>query len=72
LNSSQAEEDAGVGFDEVAEEAEGQVSDHEEFEGVAGEENCPWSLVVSRWRRLCFSQKKRGVRALLKNTGRTP
>jgi len=37
LNSSEAEEDAGVGFDEVAEEAEGEVCDHENLEGVAGE-----------------------------------
>jgi hypothetical protein len=38
LNSSQAEEEARVGFEEVAEQAEGQVGDHEEFEGIAGEE----------------------------------
>jgi len=36
LNSSEAEEDARVGFEEVAEQAEGQVGDHEELEGVAG------------------------------------
>ena len=36
MNSSEAEEDARVGFDEVAEEAEGKVGNHEEFEGVAG------------------------------------
>ena len=38
MNSSETEEDARVGLDEVAEQAEGQVGDHEEFEGVAGEE----------------------------------
>lgn len=38
LNSSEAEENAGVGFDEIAEQAEGHVGDHEEFEGVAEEE----------------------------------
>ena len=38
MNSSEAEKDARVGFDEVGEEAEGQVGYHEEFEGVAGEE----------------------------------
>jgi hypothetical protein len=36
LNSSEAEEDAGVGFEEIAEETKGQVGDHEELEGVAG------------------------------------
>jgi hypothetical protein len=36
LNSSEAEEDARVGLDEIAEETEREVSDHEEFEGVAG------------------------------------
>jgi hypothetical protein len=34
LNSSEAEEDARVGFDEVAEEAEKRIGNHEEFEGV--------------------------------------
>ncbi len=38
LNSSKAEEEAGVGFQEVAEQAKGQVGNHEKFEGVAGEE----------------------------------
>ena len=46
LNSAQAEEDAGVGFEEVAEQAEGHVGDHEEFEGVAGEEAGWEGLVV--------------------------
>jgi hypothetical protein len=36
LNSSETEEDAGIRLDEVAEQAEGHVGDHEEFEGVAG------------------------------------
>jgi len=48
LNSSEAEEDAGVGFDEVTEETEGEIGDHEEFEGVAGEEERRWSLVVGK------------------------
>src|ERR1700727_1793977 len=38
LNSLKAEVQAGIGFDEVDEQAEGQVGDHEEFEGVAGDE----------------------------------
>ena len=49
MNSSEAEKDARVGFDEVAEEAEREVGDHEEFEGVAGEEGRRWSLVGGRW-----------------------
>jgi len=35
LNSSEAEEEARVGFDEVTEQAKGHVGDHEKFEGVA-------------------------------------
>jgi hypothetical protein len=34
----QAEEETRVGLDEIAEQAEGHVANHEEFEGVAGEE----------------------------------
>lgn len=48
MNSSEAEKDAGVGLDEVAEETEGEIGDHEEFEGIAGEEGRRWSLIVSR------------------------
>jgi hypothetical protein len=46
LNSAEAEEDAGVGFDEIAEQAEGHVGNHEEFEGVAREEAARDGLVV--------------------------
>jgi hypothetical protein len=35
LDSSEAEEDVRVWFDEIAEEAEGHVGDREEFEDVA-------------------------------------
>jgi hypothetical protein len=38
LNSSHAEEDARIGLDEVGEQAEEQVGDHEKLEDVAGEE----------------------------------
>ena len=38
LNCGEAEEEARVGLDEVGKEAEGHVGNHEEFEGVAGEE----------------------------------
>lgn len=38
MNSLQAEEETRIGLDEIAEQAEGHVADHEEFEGVAGEE----------------------------------
>ncbi len=37
LDCSEAEEEARVGFDEVVEEAERCVGDHEEFECIAGE-----------------------------------
>lgn len=62
LNSAEAEEDARVGFDEVAEQAEGEVSDHEEFEGVTGEEGAMVRVGILRLRRgfasrnLCAAQ----------------
>jgi len=59
LNSSETEKDARVGFDEVGEEAEGKVGDHEEFEGVAGEEERRWSSVGGRWQKPHFSQRTR-------------
>ena len=37
LDSSKAEEEARVGLEEVDEQAERKVGDHEELEGVAGE-----------------------------------
>jgi hypothetical protein len=61
LNSSETEEDARVGFDEVGEEAEREVGDHEEFEGVAGEEERRWSSVGGRWRKPHFSQRTREI-----------
>ena len=59
LNSSEAEEDARVGLDEVAEQAEGHVGDHEEFEGVAG----PPALVSWRGRRTARFSTRRRVRS---------
>jgi hypothetical protein len=47
LNSSETEKDARVRFDEVVEETEGQIGDHKEFEGVAGEETLRRSLGVT-------------------------
>ncbi len=38
MNSAEAEVYPRVRLDEVAEETERHVGDHEEFEGVAGEE----------------------------------
>ena len=35
---AQTQEEVGVGFDEIGEEAERSVGDYEEFEGVAREE----------------------------------
>ena len=37
LNCSKAKEQTRVGLDEIAEQTEQHVGDHEEFEGVAGE-----------------------------------
>jgi len=51
LNSSEAQEDARVGFDEVAEQTEGEVGDHEDFEGVAGQEVSVVLIGILRLRR---------------------
>jgi hypothetical protein len=58
LNSSKAKKDARVGFDEVAEEAEGEVGDHEKFESIAGEEDSRKFLRSAR-QNSHFSQRTR-------------
>jgi hypothetical protein len=61
LNSSETEKDARVGFDEVAEEAEREVGGHEEFEGVAGEEEAVVRVGVLRLRRGFASRSLRSA-----------
>jgi hypothetical protein len=62
LNSSETEKDARVGFDEVAEKAEREVGDHEEFECVTGQEGAVVGAGILRLRRgfasrgLCSAQ----------------
>ena len=51
LNPSEAEENPRIGLEEVAEESESEVGDHEEFEGVAGEEGVMVAVVILRLRR---------------------